>query len=200
METIMKLLRQPLIKIIAVFLILYFGLLSNKKDPDGLGNRLSSQNLKQDFQEVKEKSNFIITNIQRAKDLNGGKASTAFDPTQDFVQIGVKDVQIGNGEVLKCGDLAEVSYDIRVVGSPNQLEFIPKEKILIGSNKNLLLEKKIVGMKKGGSRVLNIPRDFKSTNQKLEFLLKFNSTDLQYNVTLLDFTRAEPNSVVDCLK
>lgn len=191
MKTIMELLRRPLIKIIGLILVVYFGLFSNKEDPDSLGNRLSSQNIKERFGEIHEKSNFIIANIDKANKMSGKDALVAEDPSQNLSAITTQDYAAGSGEEqLKCGDVAEISYDIRVVGSNSSLEFVAKENIVIGSNFNVLLEQKIIGMKSGGVRIINIPRDFKSDNKKLSFLLKFNEAALQYTVSLLGFSTA----------
>jgi len=195
MKTVIELLQKPLIKIIGLMLVLYFGLFADKKNPDSLGNRLSSENIKKNFFEAQQKSSFIFSNIDQARKLKGSPVAAPFDSMQNFVAVTVQDSEIGAGDsALKCGDEAEISYDIHVATSNNQLEFISKEKLLIGSNTNALLERKIIGMKSGGVRLINVPRDFKSTNQKLAFLLKFNEADLQYRVTLLQFHASESDA------
>lgn len=194
MKTVMELLRRPLVKIIGLILVIYFGLLSNKENPDSLGNRLSSEKIKEHIGEIHEKSTFILSNIDKAHQLSGVAPSE--EVPQNLSAITVQDTEIGSGDSnLKCGDEAEISYDIHVLGSNNKLEFFPKEKIIIGSNVNSLLEHKIIGMKSGGTRIINIPRDFKSTNQKLAFLLKFNESALQYNVTLIKFGPANSDNL-----
>ena len=199
MKTVMELLRNPIIKITGLVLVLYFALFYDKKNPDSLGNRLSSERIAKNFHEAQEKSTFIMSNIERAHNLRGATAATASsDPLQNFSTLTIQDVEIGKeGGALKCGDEAEISYDIRVAGSTNQLEFVPKEKLVIGSNVNPMIERKIVGMKKGGLRIIKIPKDFKSSNQKLAFLLKFNEAELQYAVTLINSGMAN-NSNVSC--
>ncbi len=196
MKTIMEVLRRPLVKIIGLMLVIYFGLFSNKKDPDSLGNRLSSQNIKESFGEIHEKSNFILANIDRARQMSGKEVHTEEGPLQNFNVVTTQDYASGSGdEQLKCGDVAEISYDIRVVGSDNSLEFVAKENLIIGSNSNSLLEQKIIDMKTGGVRIITVPRDFKSGNKKLAFLLKFNEAALQYTVSLLKFSAANSGTV-----
>lgn len=198
MKTVLELLRMPLIKIIGISIVLYFGLLANKKDPDSLGNRLSPDQIKQNVAEVKKKSGFILSSISTANQRNVGSAQEAFDSEQDFSPITVEDVVKGGGESeVKCGDEVKISYDIRVATSENSLEAAQEENLIIGSNKNALLERKIIGMRSGGVRIINIPRHFKSTNQKLGFLLKFNEANLQYNITLLN-VHAVDNKNLKC--
>lgn len=198
MKTVMELLRKPLVKIIGLVLVMYFGLFYDKKNPDGLGNRLSSERIAANFNEAQEKSTFILSNLEKARKLRGGAPVIEGDSLQNFSVVTVQDTAFGTGDdIVKCGDEVEISYDIRAVGSNNQLTFIPKEKLIIGSNSNALLERKIIGMKSKGTRSINVPRDFKSNNQKLAALLKFNEVDLQYNVELLNFHPSN-NSDVHC--
>lgn len=195
MKTVIDLLRRPLIKIIGLALVLYFGLFADKQNPDSLGNRLSVDNIKQSLFEAQQKSAFIFSNIDQARKLKPSPLAAPFDPLQNFVTATINDVEIGSGEVaLKCGDEAEISYAIYVATSSNPLESVPQEKLLVGSNINALLERKIIGMKKGGVRLINIPQDFQSTNQKLAFLLKFNETNLQYRISLLEFHAANSDA------
>lgn len=180
----MELLQKPLIKIIALILIFYFGLFANKEHPDSLGNRLSADKIKKDFNEVQEKSHFILYNINAAKQSAEGNVVKEVVP-ENLENIEVKDLINGSGaNPLKCGDEAEISYQISVVGSDSNLETGTK-KILIGSNENYMLEKKITNMKVGGTRIVKVARNFKSNNKQLEFMLKFNEADLQYKINLL---------------
>jgi len=190
----MEIFRNPLIKTIGLILVIYFALFHDKKNPDSLGNRLSSDRIVKNFREVQERSVFIMSNIEKARNsanasLSAGSAGEAL--LENFNALSIRDVEIGEGDSLKCGDEAEISYDIRVVESINQLEFVSNERLVIGSNKNPLMERKIVGMKKGGTRIIKVPKDFKSSNQKLSLLLRFNEADLQYSVTLINFNEAQ---------
>ncbi len=57
---------HPLVKVVGISAILYFALFANKENPESLGNRLSSEKIKKNVSEVKEKSHFIITNLEMA--------------------------------------------------------------------------------------------------------------------------------------
>ena len=76
MNIIFNILRQPLVKLFAVILILYFGLFYDKTNPDSLGNRLAPERLRKDFNEVQEKTFFIVSNLKEAKELNAKKETT----------------------------------------------------------------------------------------------------------------------------
>jgi len=187
-KTVFELLKNPFIKMIAVGVILYLGLFADKKNPDSLGVRLSKQNVAKEFQEAKKRTSFIVEKIRVAKEipLNQDQQVVRQLPNVELIQA--QNIKNGQGEeILKCGFEALISYTIALEGSKNNLEEIIGEKIVIGSQKNYLLEKKIIGMKKGGIRQILIPRHFESDDLKINALLKFNEMDLILNVTLLDF-------------
>lgn len=201
MKKIFDLLRKPFVKIVGVSIVLYFGLFYRNDSYDSLSKRLAPDHVKQNFNEVQEKSKFILTSLNSARQAAYGKSDSHFDDTQNFAEISIKDVEFGKGEnFLQCGFEAEISYDLRIKDSISAIESITGEKILIGSNLNLLFEKKLLGMKVGGTRIINIPRNFKSTNQKLAFTLKFNEADLQYYVTLSNLRdmREETKNTINC--
>ena len=65
--------KHPLIKIIGIALILYYGLLHNKEHPDSLGNRLSTDHIKNNISDASEKSAYIITNIKKLEEEQKNK-------------------------------------------------------------------------------------------------------------------------------
>lgn len=74
---IINLTKNRFIKIIGIFLVLYFALFYNKENPNSLGNRWSMENLKNNFGEMNEKSRFIITNVGMARQIEKEKAAQA---------------------------------------------------------------------------------------------------------------------------
>ncbi|MFT6220409.1 MAG: hypothetical protein ACJAW3_000623 [Lentimonas sp.] len=62
--------RNPIIKVIGILLILYYGLLNIKKSPDSIGNKLTTDNIKNNFKEVSKKSVRILHDIKKAEELN----------------------------------------------------------------------------------------------------------------------------------
>ena len=73
-----------------------------------------------------------------------------------------------------------------------ELVFVPQLRILIGGGSDLLIENKIIGMKKGGLRNINVFKSFKTEDQKLAILLRRGS-DLIYQVRLIDIL--PPNKI-----
>jgi len=198
---IFKLLRNPIIKIIGISVILYYGLFANKEKPGSLGNRFSSEQIKKDFSEVREKTVFIAENVKLAREIakekeaekEAEKKATATNPA---LQVSVKDLEEGVGENISCGDSAYINYGIYTKDG-RQLEFKENQILVIGNKSNWLLEKNIIGMKQAGSRYINIPQGSQVNDSKITEYLNSNKSDLKYQVTLLAFTK-NPNSQLSC--
>ena len=159
---IFKLLRNPIIKIIGISVILYYGLFANKEKPGSLANRFSSEQIKKDFSEVREKTVFIAENVKLAREIAQEKeaekeAEKKVATTNPALQVSVKDLEEGVGENISCGDSAYINYGIYTKDG-RQLEFKENQILVIGNKSNWLLEKNIIGMKQAGSRYINIPQ------------------------------------------
>jgi hypothetical protein len=207
--------KNPIIKIICLGLVLYFALFKNKDNPNSLGNRLSVDKIKQSVEQVNQKGFAIVSNIALAKgqeeslknvdakhqeiiakngdidnssnDQNnlGNRAPTAIKPLVGD-HIIVQDLEIGKGsDVLSCGRNVNISYKIIAKNNNQELESIAQARILIGGGINSLIENKIIGMKKGGLRQIDVFQSFKTKDQKLAMLLRRGS-DLIYQVRLID--------------
>jgi len=189
---IFELLKNPLIKIPAILLILYFGLFHDKTNPESLGNRLSPDKIKKNFGEMQEKTKYIVVNVHEAQVV--AKVKKEGQHSAQDAKVLIKDVEDGSGEQkLECGDVARVSYSI-YDQSGKQLEFLASEQLLEGSKNNPIIEENIIGMKQGGIRSFDIPKDFKTDDKKLLQTLQFNGS-LKYQVTLLDLKKSvSPNN------
>jgi hypothetical protein len=181
---IFQLLRNPIIKTIGIVFVLYFALFANKRNPESLGNRLSADNIKKNLNEVSQKSKFIITNVKAAKELAKEKEMQN-DALKNDAKTTFEDVENGSGDLLTaCGDEVEISYSL-YDQNDKQLEFVNSEKFTIGSQKDSVIDKNLIGLKQDGVRNIKVPHNFVSNDKKLAGLLKFNQSDLKYRVTLL---------------
>ena len=198
---IFKLLRNPIIKIIGISIILYYALFANKDKPGSLGNRFSSEQIKKDFSEVREKTVFIAENVKLAREIAKEKeleieAEKKAAVTNSVGQVSVKDLEEGVGENISCGDSAYINYGIYTKDG-RQLEFKENQILVIGNKSNWLLEKNIIGMKQSGSRYINIPQGSQVNDSKITEYLNSSKSDLKFQVTLLAFTK-NPNSQISC--
>lgn len=184
-----KLLNNPIIKIIGVLTILYFALLHDKTNPESLGNRLSAERVKKNIHEIEEKGKFIATNISMARKYAKQEINNSYSS-----KIAIKDIKINNeGQILKCGDKAEISYDILTIND-KIIYSTENEELVIGSRKKDFLEKNIVEMHEGSTRSILIPQDVYTNNIQLTNFLKENKEGLNYQVTLKKVTN-NPNSL-----
>jgi hypothetical protein len=185
---ILRLLKNPFIKNIGVILIIYFALFHNKSNPDSLGVRLSADNLKKGADELKNKTIFITHNVIGAQKFAEQKqnSSKSFEQKIELLEFFDPIVGAGNAE-LACGDEARISYQI-LNGKGEVLNLASLAKIKIGSKENLLLEKKIIGMKIGGTREIIIPRDFEANDIELQKLLINANSNIKYQINLEEIT------------
>jgi hypothetical protein len=195
---IFELLRNPLIKTIGIVLVLYFALFANKEKPESLGNRLSSENIKKSLSEAQSQSKFIITNVKIAQEIAKEKerAEEQALAQQNISDITTNDLEIGAEEqVIACGDEVEIAYGIYTKDG-KQLEFFNSQKFIVGEEKNLIIERNIIGMKRGGIREINIPYHYRTEDKKLAELLKLNATDLKYQITLLSIVKGIDSTLI----
>ncbi len=61
--------KNPLFRICGVVIILYYGLLKDKSNPESLARRLSSERIKANISEISHKSYYVINNIQNAESI-----------------------------------------------------------------------------------------------------------------------------------
>jgi hypothetical protein len=212
----MKLLQNPLIKIIGVLVIIYFGLFANKKNPDSLGNRLSMKKVKEHFSDIGEKGKFIVTNVEAAREYakthevkkNVQQEQKSPEPQQEIQPApnaapsnsqevgydpGSNDVIIGKGDsAVSCGSKVKIVtiVDYQLQGAV--------EELVVGSKKNWVIEKNIIGMKKGGLRSIIIPLDFETDDKKLKKALSARTTPLHYRVSLIDLKDPKTKSDEAC--
>lgn len=199
MNKILQLLKNRFVQLGGIAAIFYFGLLANKDNQDGLGYRLSKENITKNISEANQRAHFIISSIQEVNAI----ASGAVPPeeakirlakyqhkniTENFSFLKTEDLEEGRGEEkIKCDDEVNVTYEIYIKQNNVKLESVDQEKIIIGSNIHPVLEQKIWGMKKNGERIIHIPYHLRPSDNKLVALLKFNETDLYYHVKVNNF-------------
>lgn len=193
----MKLLENPLIRVVGIMVVLYFALFSNKQNPQSLGNRLSSEKIKKHLSEVEEKGKFIATNVKAARSFNVGSEK----PTDKIAEktISVNDINVGiSKKSAICGSEIKIFVSLNSDKAKN-LMVKSEEKLLIGSRKNWLLEKNIIGMKKDGIREIKVPKGFVTEDQQLAGFLKDSDSDLTYQIILREISESiAPKSKIHC--
>lgn len=157
----LKIVRNPLIKIVGITAILYFALFYDKSNPNSLGNRLNSENLKKNFKEVNEKSSFIAKNLSIANQaktgqiqLNAGKKEDDFSMENNFAS---------------CGDEILASY---VIYDPktNLRKIFNSQKIILSDDDNAIFSQ-FEGMAIG---------------EKKDFSVFENNAEIKYQIRFIE--------------
>lgn len=179
---IFEIMKNPIFKLIGISVILYFGLFYNKNNPESLGNRLSKETLEKDFDEIRKKGNFIITNIGHAK-----QNSARIDA--QLKEVVIQDLVEGDGDEIKCMDSAIISYQIYDKMGQNLAKNI-NENSTFNPNSDNILEKYLMNMKKGGIREIKIPQNFQT--QDLQFIKYKNLSGgiVKYQISLKEITKS----------
>ena len=192
----MEILRNPIVKTVGIAAILYFALFYNKENPESLGNRLSPKNIKEGLGEVTKKAQFIAGGIstanEQAKEMEKLRSKKFQDAASDY-----KDIKTGEGEAISCGDYALISY--KIFNSQNQeLAKQPSQPISIGTQQNLLLERNIIGMKRGGTRVITVTQNPNITDPMLKSQIEQSGGRMIFEVTLENFDALPNNKNSSC--
>ncbi|HLD76728.1 MAG TPA: hypothetical protein VI861_01200 [Rickettsiales bacterium] len=189
MNLVSALIKNPFIKILAVIIVFYFGFYQHKEDPESLGNRLSKEKIKNNFQDIKDRTHFIVSNVKIAQEYR------KYDRTQKLPQHEIEKIDLmqyedekeGEGELVKCGDEVEISYGVYDKNTNNTIEFIENKKIIVNSNENIFFERKVIGMKKNGVRSIVIPKAFKTEEREINSFLRYSEADLLYRINIINF-------------
>ncbi len=191
---IFEILRNPIVKVVGIAAVLYFGLFSNKDNPESLGNRLSPDQIKKNLSEVQDKGRFIVTNVQMAQTQPGLMQNSSglanVSETQTLIEEGEGEEKVG------CGDIAEISYSV-YTGDGRQVRIINSYILNIGSMDDFLLEKHAINMRKKEIKRIDVPKNFVSGDNKLKELMRFSDGAISYQVTLISIMK-NPNNKLIC--
>lgn len=204
---IFKLLKNPLVKICGVCLVMYFGLFSDRKNPNSLSQRFSSENIDKSKDVAANKIQFIATNIQVAnsekrirdeknKIIPSYEVQKHSEENEEEKKVMVRDLQEGSiNNPAICGSNVQIVYVIFDQMS-NQIESSPLEKLVVGSNKDSLIENNLIGMKEGGVREVVVWPDAKISDQKILKLIKRYNSKLRIDISMVSI--GDHNSKVKC--
>lgn len=194
---IVNFVRHPLVKTTGIVLILYFALFSNKQNPNSLGNRLSTERIKQNLGEVQEKSKFIVTNVKKAQQIAKEQELQQQEEAQNISPITIANLNPGAGDKMaSCGDQVSIIYGLYSKNG-KKLEFVNPKQLVIGSNELPTLEKNIIGMKQYGIRDISTTTRFIASHvndHKLAGFIKSYGL-VRYQVTLLALQKTSKTTI-----
>lgn len=173
--------KHPLIKLCAIGLVIYFALFANTDNPDSLGNKITKERLKKNFEQAKEKQQFISKNIAAAKKFAKENSS---NKTQQKTQD-----SLSKTPFIICGDQVIVDYALYQSGKILHAE--KDTKFIIGSKDNWLIEKNLIGLKKGDTTNINVIETVNNMPAAVNDLLK-------YKITIHKISRHPSNIQTSC--
>lgn len=184
---IFRLLQNPLVKIIGVAAVLYFGLLYKNDSPESLSKRLDPDLLKSEIGEVKEKGQFILSNLNEARNPQ----IPAQKPAEIAEEIIANDLVLGTSdEVANCGDELLMDYKIYDVKG-REIDQKNDVKLIANSTSTNLVAKHIIGAKKGGIREIHVPYGLETSDEEIINYKKKALTSFRYQITVKNINRAK---------
>ena len=180
-------LKLPIIKLIATVALLYYIFNETKTDPRSASYHLTKENIDKSLDSVKKNLNNIVKAQQEIKAMDGNEDNLTqeLDLANNYQKIALnyKDIRQGVGENnVACG--SQVSIEYSLINSNNG-DIINKSNMdfEVGSRFNELIEKGLIGMKMGGIRTIDIPKNFKIGDSIYDKMIQDSA--MVYKVLLL---------------
>ncbi len=187
--------KNPFVKIIGIGAIIYFGMFYDIDHPDSLGNRLSTNNIKKNFNEAQEKVNEITKKIEIAKQNN-----QEISQERSFSALRFEKVLIGTGNnFIKCGDEVDIIYKFydnknKILDMSNGIQINAFQ-----DNGDLILNliaQNMTDLKMGAIIRTKFLGKYIEADEKIKKLLKIANYDLNLEVYVLSVKVNKNN----CLK
>lgn len=192
-------LKLPIIKLIATVALLYYIFNETKTDPRSISYHLTEENIDKSLDSLKKSLNTISEAQQEIKAMNNNetiptKESEALNDDKK-IALNYKDIRQGVGEnQVECG--SQVSIEYTLINSNNG-DMINKSNMdfEVGGRFNELIEKGLIGMKMGGIRTIDIPKNFKIGDNIYDKMIQDSA--MVYKVLLLKISDL-PNQNIVC--
>lgn len=175
-----NLLKMPIVKLIAMFAMLYYIFEKTKDDPRTISYHIKKENIGKSI-EIANKNIANLSAIKeelQKKDLNQNP-----DRQNNEMILSFQDIRqgVGNKQVV-CGSEVFIEYSLM---SKNSGDVINKStiKFEIGSKFNEIIERTLIGMTAGGIRVVDIPHDFRVGDQRYDDMIQ--NSNMVYKISLL---------------
>lgn len=192
-------LKLPIIKLIATVALLYYIFNETRTDPRSISYHLTEENIDKSLDSLKKSLNTISEAQQEIKAINNNETIPAKESealnNDPKIAINYKDIRQGVGEnQVECG--SQVSIEYTLINSNNG-DMINKSNMdfEVGGRFNELIEKGLIGMKMGGIRTIDIPKNFKIGDNIYDKMIQDSA--MVYKVLLLKISDL-PNQNAVC--
>lgn len=177
-----KITKNPLVKIAVMLLIFYMCVFKNN-NPNSLGNNINLDKLKNGIIDVKEKTQNISENIDKAK-----KIHQEVNSQKEISSLVFDQVVTGVDDKIKCGDEVNLMYKItnfenKIIDYNDNLNIeVGKEYQDTISN---IIAKNIINLQKGSVAVAKIIGHFKDADEKFQKLLEVSFFNASMEIYVL---------------
>lgn len=183
-------LKLPIVKIIAMAVMVYYIFDKTKEDPRAISYHLTKENFVKSVENVKDSVEKISTVTAQIKEDQGfvDEASEA----KKF-KLFYRTIREGaGGNKVVCGSEVSIEYDLMKIENG---EVINKSnmKFDIGTKFNELIERALMGMTAGGIRVVEIPTDFKTGDNVYDEMIQ--KSGMVYRISLLSVSDNAKNNL-----
>lgn len=192
-------LKLPIIKLIATIALLYYIFNETRTDPRSISYHLTEENIDKSLDSLKKSLNTISEAQQEIRAMNNNETIPAKESeainNDPKIALNYKDIRQGVGEnEVACG--SQVSIEYTLINSNNG-DMINKSNMdfEVGSRFNELIEKGLIGMKMGGIRTIDIPKNFKIGDNIYDKMIQDSA--MVYKVLLLKISDL-PNQNAVC--
>ena len=183
-------LKLPIVKIIAMAVMVYYIFDKTKEDPQAISYHLTKENFVKSVENVKDSVEKISTVTAQIKEDQGlvDEASGA-----KKLKLFYRTIREGSGgNKVVCGSEVSIEYDLMKIEND---EVINKSnmKFDIGTKFNELIERALMGMTAGGIRVVEIPADFKTGDNVYDGMIQ--KSGMVYRISLLSVSENAKNNL-----
>ena len=183
-------LKLPIVKIIAMAVMVYYIFDKTKEDPQAISYHLTKENFVKSVENVKDSVEKISTVTAQIKEDQGlvDEASGA-----KKLKLFYRTIREGSGgNKVVCGSEVSIEYDLMKIEND---EVINKSnmKFDIGTKFNELIERALMGMTAGGIRVVEIPADFKTGDNVYDEMIQ--KSGMVYRISLLSVSENAKNNL-----
>jgi len=183
-------LKLPIVKIIAMAVMVYYIFDKTKEDPQAISYHLTKENFVKSVENVKDSVEKISTVTNQIKEDQG-----VIDEASETKKLKLfyRTIREGaGGNKVVCGSEVSIEYDLMKIENG---EVINKSnmKFDIGTKFNELIEKALMGMTAGGIRVVEIPTDFKTGDNVYDEMIQ--KSGMVYRISLLSVSDNAKNNL-----
>ena len=183
-------LKLPIVKIIAMAVMVYYIFDKTKEDPRAISYHLTKENFVKSVENVKDGVEKISTVTGQIKEDQGVVDEVSGAKKLKLFYRTIREGSGGNKVV--CGSEVSIEYDLMNIETG---ELINKSnmKFDIGTKFNELIERALMGMTAGGIRVVEIPADFKTGDNFYDEMIQ--KSGMVYRISLLSVSENAKNNL-----